>query len=299
MVAPLHPALDCGSGSVGPAAVRHGRSFLRRFARHRPVVVAAAVLAVISLAAILAPWLAPYPLRPVLNGEILRQGGRGASWDHWLGTDELGRDVLTGVLFGARTSLTIGFSVALASTVIGTVVGLLAGWFGRWTDSVLMRLTDLLMVIPGLALVMIVRKQLGASIPVVIVALSLLSWHVIARVVRAQVRSLIEMEFVEAARASGAPVWRIVVFELLPNLAGVLAVNVTLTMCAAILAESTLSFLGFGFTASWGTMLAESKGTIGTRLAYLVYVPGLAILVTVLAVNFVGNGLRDAFDAGS
>jgi len=301
-------ALVTESSQVQPDALpmvpvkRAGRSFWRRFARHRLALAGAAVLAALALAALLAPMLAPYAPNPTLTGEILAQARQGPSWHHWFGTDELGRDVFTRVLYGGRISLAIGLCVALASTVLGTAIGAVAGWFGGGVDQLLMRLNDLLMVIPGLAVLMIAQKGLGGSITVIIVVLSLLSWHMVARVVRAQFRSLKELEFVEAARASGAPSWRIIVFELLPNCAGVIAVRTALVVGGAILAESALSFLGFGLappTASWGSMLSQAKGAVGTRLAYLIYFPGLAILLTVLAVNFMGGGLRDALDPES
>ena len=278
------------------------RSFWRRFARHRLALAGAAVLAALALAAMFAPLLAPYAPNPTLTGKVLAQARQGPSWHHWFGTDGLGRDMFTRVLYGGRISLAIGLCVALASTILGTTIGAVAGWFGGWADQVLMRINDLLMVIPGLAVLMIAQKGLGGSMTVIIVVLSLLSWSIVGRVVRAQFRSLKELEFVEAARASGASAWRIIVFELLPNCVGVIAVRTTLAVGGAILAESALSFLGFGLAppaASWGSMLSQSKGAVGTRLAYLVYFPGLAILLTVLAVNFVGDGLRDAFDPQS
>lgn len=281
---------------------RSRTSFLRRFACQRVAVAGAAALVVLGLSALLAPMLAPYAPDPTLTARVLAQARQSPSWHHWFGTDEVGRDVFTRVLYGGRLSLSIGLCVALASTGLGTVVGAVAGWFGGWVDEVLMRATDLLTIMPGLALLMIARKELGGSMTVIIVVLSLLSWHTVARVVRAQLRSLKELDFVQAARASGAPAWRIIVFELLPNAVGVIAVHATLVVGGAILAESALSFLGFGLAlpaASWGSMLAQSKGAVGTRQAYLVYSPGLAILLTVLAVNFVGSGLRDAFDPES
>ena len=278
------------------------RSFWRRFARRRLAVAGAAVLGILALAAIFAPLVAPYSPDPTLTSEVLAQARQAPSWHHWFGTDELGRDVFTRVLHGGRISLAIGLCVALASTALGTTVGAAAGWFGGWADQLLMRVNDLLMIIPGLAVLMIAQKGLGGSMTVIVVVLSLLSWHTVARVVRAQFRSLKELEFVDAARASGAPAWRIITRELLPNTVGVIAVRTTLAVGGAILAESALSFLGFGLAppaASWGSMLSQSKGAVGTPLAYLVYFPGLAILLTVLAVNYVGNGLRDAFDPES
>ncbi len=295
--ASLRPQLGRATGSL-PARP----SFGRRYARHRLGVIGAAALVILGLGALLAPLIAPFPPNPTLTAKVLAQARQSPSWCHLFGTDELGRDVFTRVLYGGRMSLTIGLCVALASTALGTAVGAVAGWFGGVVDQLLMRITDLLMIIPGLAVLMIAQKGLGGSMTVIIAVLSLLSWHIIARVVRAEFRRMKALEFVEAARASGARAWRIMAFELLPNTVGVLAVNAALAVGGAILGESALSFLGFGLTppaASWGSMLSQSKGAVGTRLAYLVYFPGLAILLTVLAVNFVGNALRDAFDPAS
>lgn len=301
---PLRDHIGPLPGGARPALVvsRRRHLVLRRFGRHRLAVAGACVLGVIGLAAIVAPLIAPYPLNPTLDSKVLAMARQAPSSHHWLGTDELGRDQLTRILWGGRVSLVIGLSVALSSTAIGVLVGSAAGWFGGWVDQFLMRANDLLMVIPGLAVLMIAQKGLGGSMTVIIVVLSLLSWYTVARVVRAEFRSLQQLEFVEAARASGASAWRIIRCELLPNTVGIIAVHATLVVGGAILAESALSFLGFGLqppAVSWGSMLGQSKGAVGTPLAYLVYAPGVAILVTVLAVNFVGNGLRDAFDPRS
>lgn len=276
--------------------------FWRRFRRHKLAVAGAAVLVVLALAAILAPFFAPYPVNPTLDAKTLAQARLGPTAGHWFGTDELGRDQLTRILYGGRISLAVGFCVAVASTAIGTAVGAVSGYFGGRVDQGLMRLNDLLLLVPGLAVLMIAQKGLGGSLVVIIGLLSLLFWHTVARVVRGVFLALRETEFVEAARASGASSVRIMVCEMLPNVVGPICVNITLAVGGAILTESALSFLGFGLqppAVSWGTMLAQSKGAVGTRLAYLVYSPGLAILATVLAVNFVGNGLRDAFDPES
>lgn len=280
------------------ALPRPGEPFWRRFVRHRLALAGAVALLIVVIAALLAPVLAPYPANPVLDRVVLNQAGQPPSWRHWFGTDDLGRDVFSRILWGGRVSLLIGLSVAAAATTIGTVVGAVAGWFGGWVDEVLMRLTDLLIVIPGLAVLMIAQKGLGGSTAVIISILSLLSWQTMARVVRAQFLSLKQREFVEAARATGASAWRIITRQLLPNTVGVIAVYATLVVGGAVLAESALSFLGFGIQppdTSWGMMLSQFKGSVGTRTAYLVYFPGLAILLTVLAVNLVGDGLRDIF----
>lgn len=272
----------------------------RRFRRDKLAMAGAIVLILLAISAVLAPLLAPYPLNPALDTAVLAQARQGPSLHHLFGTDELGRDQLTRVLYGGRISLAVGMAVALASAAIGTAVGIVAGYFGGWVDQLVMRITDLLLIIPGLAVLMIAQKGLGGSLPVIVAVLSLLFWRTLARVVRAVILSLREREFIEAARALGASSSRIIVRQMLPNLVGVISVHATLAVAAAILTESTLSFLGFGIqppAVSWGSMLAQSRGAVGTSMAYLVYAPGLAILLTVLAVNFVGNGLRDALAA--
>lgn len=304
----MPPGPVSGSGAVlaptGPALVTTGpwRLVGRRFRRDKLATAGAAILLLLALSAMFAPLLSPYPLNPTLDSEVLSQARQSPSLRHPFGTDELGRDQLTRVLYAGRISLSVGLCVALASAVIGTAVGAVAGYFRGWVDQVLMRITDMLLIIPGLAVLMIAQKGLGSSLLVIIIVLSLLFWRGVARIVRGVLLSLREREFTEAARASGASTGRIIVTELLPNAIGVICVYAPLAIGAAILTESTLSFLGFGIqppSVSWGAMLAQSRGAVGTRLSYLVYAPGLAILVTVLAVNFVGNGLRDAFDPES
>ena len=208
-------------------------------------------------------------------------------------------------MYAGRISLYSGLSVAVISTLFGTMVGALAGYFGRWADNLLMRITDLVLVVPALAILLIAGQKIktsGGSSPAIVLVLSVLFWMPIARVVRSVFLSLKEKEFVEAARASGASSWRIMVRHMLPNTIGPIVVNATLVVGLAIITESTLSFLGFGIqppTVSWGNMLSQSEGWVGTPTAYLVYFPGLAILITVLAVNYLGDGLRDAFDPQS
>ena len=294
-----------------PEARSQWQLFWRRFFRHRIAVVAGIVLVWLYLMVLLAPHIAPFPLNPRLDAKTLLEARHGPSLRHWFGTDELGRDQLTRILYAGRISLLVGLAVALVSTMLGTAIGALAGFFGGWIDQLLMRFTDLFLVVPGLAILMMAQKGLsGKSIfghrlssqTIIIVILSFLYWQYIARVVRGVFLSLKEREFVEAARASGASSFRIITRHMLPNTIGPIAVNTTLVVGLAILSESTLSFLGFGVqppTVSWGNMLAQSEGAVGTPMAYLVYFPGLAILITVLAVNFLGDGMRDAFDPQS
>ncbi|HWW44162.1 MAG TPA: ABC transporter permease [Acidimicrobiia bacterium] len=272
-----------------------GQRFWRRLRRHRPAVVSAVVLVLLAAACFAAPLLAPYGP----NQQNLALGAVGPSLRHWFGTDELGRDELSRLLYAGQISLEIGLAVALLSTLVGTIVGAVAGYVGKATDQALMRVTDLFLVLPALAVLALALEKFGHDRLTIILVLAALFWMYVARVVRAQVLAIKEQEYVEAARASGASgpwiVWR----HVLPNCVGPIVVNATLAVAAAIIAESALSFLGFGVqlpATSWGRMLADAEGYIGTSQAYLLYFPGLAILVTVLAINFLGDGLRDAFD---
>ncbi|HEY8200810.1 MAG TPA: ABC transporter permease, partial [Actinomycetota bacterium] len=209
-----------------------------------------------------------------------------------------GRDELSRVLYGGRVSLAVGLAVALSAGVAGTAVGALAGSSGKLVDGTVMRLTDFFLTMPPLAILMMVSHALGGSIFDIVVVLSLLFWMPVARVVRGAFLSIREKEYVEAARAAGAGRWRIVMRHMLPNAAGPIIVNVTLGVALAILTESLLSFLGFGIkppTPSWGNMVDQGAETMLTQ-PWLVWFPGLMILVTVLAVNFLGDGLRDALD---
>ena len=268
---------------------------LRRFRRHRTAVWSAAVLAVLVACAALAEVIAPYGATEQHLDSILEPPGR----DFLLGTDTLGRDNLSRVLYGGRVSLLVGGAVALISGVVGTFVGLVSGYYGRWVESALMRFADTMLALPGLMVVIIAARILGDGVWEVVVVLAGITWMVPARIVRGKVLALKEREFVEAARALGVPNRRIIVRHLLPNIAGEIMVAVSLSVAAAILAESTLSFLGLGVsatrTATWGNMLGGNEGFVSTA-PWLVWAPGLAIVVTVLCVNFIGDGLRDSLD---
>ena len=268
---------------------------LRRFRRHRTAVWSAAVLAALVACAALAEVIAPYGATEQHLDRILEPPGR----DFLLGSDTLGRDNLSRVLYGGRVSLLVGGAVALISGVVGTFVGLVSGYYGRWVESALMRFADTMLALPGLMVVIIAARILGDGVWEVVVVLAGITWMVPARIVRGKVLALKEREFVEAARALGVPNRRIIVRHLLPNLAGEIMVAVSLSVAAAILAESTLSFLGLGVsatrTATWGNMLGGNEGFVSTA-PWLVWAPGLAIVVTVLCVNFIGDGLRDSLD---
>lgn len=286
-------AAEAADTSVGQ--VSGGRELLRRFRRHRLALAGTVIVAVLLVACFGAPWLAP----SAQGAQDLALGPTAPSWHHLLGTDELGRDYLSELLFAGRISLAIGFFVALVATVVGTAVGAVAGYVGGIVGEAIMRITDLFLIVPAIAILAVALKGLGSSPTTIVLVLSALSWPYIARVVRSQVLSLTEREFVEAARVLGASTTRILLRHLLPNLAGIIAVNISLATASAIIVESTLSFLGFGVQpprTSWGNMLSQASGLVGTPQVYLLYFPGLFILVTVLCVNFIGDGLRDALN---
>ncbi|MFD5224861.1 ABC transporter permease [Microbacterium sp. NPDC058342] len=267
----------------------------RRFLRHRLAMAGLIVLGVLALACYGAPWFSPFGQ----NQQDLLLGATGPSAAHWLGTDQLGRDFLTELLFAGRISLSIGLGVGVLSTSLGVALGSVAGYAGGWVDEVIMRLVDLFLIVPAIAVLALVLHGFGSSPVTIVLVLSAIAWTLIARVARSQVLSLREKEFVDAAIVVGASPARILLRHMLPNLAGVISVNVSLAVAAAIITESTLSFLGFGVQppdSSWGNMLSQAAGLLGTEQVYLLIFPGAFILVTVLAVNFIGDGLRDTFD---
>lgn len=290
-----------------PPARSQWQLFLRRFRRHRLAIISLTILVVLYLVVSFPHVTAPYPLNP---RTLARP--KGPTLKHLLGTDDLGRDQTTRIIYAAHLSMTIGLLVALFSTIIGTVVGAVAGFFGGWVDQLLMRITDLFLVIPALVVIAVAQNGLdGKNLPLVgkvssstliIGTLSILFWMYIARVVRGLFLSLKEKEFIEAARASGASSMRIMFRHILPNTIGPIVVNTTLVVAQAILLESTLSFLGLGIkppAVSLGSMMSDAEQWVGTHNAYLIYFPGLILLVIVLCVNFLGDGLRDAFDPQS
>lgn len=258
--------------------------------------IALAVLAVLALAALVAPLVAP------VSQEAMDLGARRAppSPAHWFGTDELGRDVLARVVHGARVSLAIGLFSAALAVALGSAIGAVGGFVGGWVDGALMRLTDAMLAIPRLPFLMIVAAILQPSIPLLIVLVGAAGWMETARVVRAEVLSLVSRGFVEAARASGVAERGILSTHILPNVWGTIAVSATLAVGRGILLESALSFFGVGVqppAASWGNMLYQAQTTL-TSEPWLAIFPGLAIFVSVLCVNVAGEHLaaseRDA-----
>ncbi|MCY3785852.1 MAG: ABC transporter permease [bacterium] len=293
------PDVPMGGGETESLAtatpISPWRLALRRFLRRKPAVISVAILGVIVVGATFADQIAPFGALEQDLDAILH----GPDGTHLLGTDTLGRDNLSRILHGGRVSLLVGITVALIAGGVGTLIGILAGYYGGLIDATLMRLTDTLLALPGLMVVIIAARLLGDGTWDVVLVLSGIAWMTLARIVRGKVLTLKEREFVEAARALGVPARQIMRRHLLPNLVGEITVTVSLTVAAAILAESTLSFLGLGVsathTATWGNMLGGNEGFV-TTAPWLVWGPGLAIVITALCVNFIGDGLRDSLD---
>lgn len=277
-----------------PRAARPSSRAWRRFRRHRAALFGLTLLALLVASALLAPWVSPYGMRTQDLSNILQA----PSLAHPLGTDELGRDLLTRLLWGGRISLSIGFLATVVAVSVGVLVGGLAGLLGGWLDRVLMRVVDLMLIFPDLMLLILFAALFGTNYLTIVLVLGGVSWMTTARLVRASFLSLRERDFVEASRALGARRWELALRHLLPNSLGPIIVAATLNTASAILAESTLSYLGLGVqppTPSWGNMLQTAQSQLAVAPWTAVF-PGLMIFLTVLSINFVGDGLRDALD---
>ncbi len=274
-----------------------GRTWLDRLL-NRPLAVAGFVIvAALALVALFSPFIVPYDPQAIDTYHILEPPSRA----HFLGTDILGRDCLSRLIYGARISLLVGFVAVGLATIIGTVLGALAGYYGGWVDGLVMRLVDIMLCFPSIFLIMAVIAFLEPSIWNIMIVIGLTSWMGVARLVRAEFLSLKTRDFVLAARVSGASDARIIFSHILPNAMAPVLVSATLGVGAAILIESSLSFLGIGVqppTPSWGNMLTEGKDNLEIAWWLSVF-PGLAILITVLGYNLLGEGLRDALDPRS
>ena len=268
-------------------------SIVNMFRVNHAALVGLIVILLIVVAAVFAPLIARYDP----NALDLINMRKPPSAAHWFGTDDMGRDVFARVIYGGRLSLMIGFIPSVISLILGTTLGLMAGWMGRHVDAIIMRLADIVLAFPSLLLAMVVMYTLGSSILNMFIALSIINWAGTARVVRAQTLSLKEKEFVEAARSMGVSHLSIVFKHILPNCLPNLIVLFTLDIPGAIMWESSMSFLGVGDpnAASWGLMVSQGK-SYAYMCPWLILAPGLAILVTVMAFNFLGDGLRDAID---
>jgi peptide/nickel transport system permease protein len=264
--------------------------------RRQPLAALGLTLLVLFVVcAVFAPWLAPRdPAQLDLTGRLM-----GPSTAHWFGTDELGRDIFSRTLFGARISLIVAVSVVGLSLAVGLVAGGLAGFYGGWTDTVVnVYVTNAFMALPGILLAIAFVAFMGPGLGNVILALAISGWVGYARLVRAQVMAVKEKEFVEAARALGASDLRVMGRHILPNILQPLIVQAAIGMAGAVLAEATLSFLGLGVpppTASWGSMLNDARSHLFDS-PHLVFFPAMAVMLCVLSFNFIGDALRDWMD---
>ncbi len=271
------------------------RLAFERFRAHRPALAGVVVLAALALLSATAPIVSPYDAERTQLLSIFEP----PSLAHPMGTDSLGRDLATRILYGGRVSLSVGLLAVAVAITVGTLVGAVSGFYGRLIDAVLMRFVDMMYSIPSLFLLILLGVYFrGLSVGAIVVVLGLLRWMTTARLVRAQFLSLKQREFVEAARAIGARDVRIIVRHILPNTLAPIIVTATLGVASAIIAESTLSFLGLGIqppTPSWGNMLKDATQDMELAPWTAVY-PGLFIFLAVVSINFVGDGLRDALD---
>jgi peptide/nickel transport system permease protein len=279
---------------VLPAAARPGRRALRRLSRRGSAVFGLVVVAAFIVIALGAPWIAPYDPVATSWGAIRKA----PSAAHWFGTDELGRDVLSRVIFGARASLLAGVVSVLISLALGVPIGLAAGYIGSYTDGLISRITDAMLATPFLILAIALAAFLGPSLTNAMIAIGISATPIFIRLTRAQVLAVKVEDFVEAARAVGNPHWRIAIRHVLPNVVPPLIVQATLAIAAAVIAEASLSFLGLGQqppAPSWGSMLNTAKNYI-EQAPWMAIWPGLSIFVLVLSFNLLGDGLRDALD---
>ena len=289
------------STELSPAPNRSSRAnrwkrIWERFVQYRPAVFGLVFIALLILVAIFAPWVAGKD--PFYQDYTALKSP--PSGEHWLGTDALGRDVWARLVYATRVSLSVGLVAVSIYTLIGTALGAISGYYGGWVDSVIMRLTDIVMTFPALIIIITVVALVGPSLYNIMVVIGLLSWPGICRLVRGQILSLREKEFVISARAKGASDRYIIFNHLLPNVFGPITVAATFGIASAILTEASLSFLGLGVPPpqpSWGQMLTDAqKLTILSQMPWLWVPPGIMVSLTVLCVNFVGDGLRDALD---
>ncbi len=270
------------------------RAVKKALGRHAMLLIGLVIVLGMSLAAVLAPAIAQYHPDALHLNNILEP----PSSRFWFGTDRLGRDVFSRLLYGGRVSLWVGFVAVGISISIGTTLGLISGYFRRWVDETIMRVVDIMLCFPSFFLILAVIAFLEPDLTNIMIVIGLTSWMGVTRLVRAETLSLREREFVDAARLAGSPTRKILFYHILPNALAPVLITATLGIAGAILVESSLSFLGLGVqppTASWGNMLMEGKAVIESAPWLSVY-PGLAILVTVLGYNLLGESLRDIFD---
>lgn len=269
-------------------------AFMKKLAKNKAAIAGAIVVLTVFILAILAPWIAPYdPTHIEMSKKF-----QGPSAEHWLGTDDKGRDILSRLLYGSRISLTVGILSTLLGAVVGVVLGIVAGYYGKWIDSLIMRICDVLLAFPGILLALAIISILGPSTTNTIIAIAIFAVPTFARIVRGSTLSVKKLEYVDAIRAMGSRDSRIIFKHILPNITSPIIVQATLYIASAIITASALSFLGLGTqppTPEWGTMLANGRSYI-QQAPHLTLFPGLVILLVVVGFNLFGDGLRDALD---
>ncbi|MDB5989257.1 MAG: diguanylate cyclase [Herbaspirillum sp.] len=293
-IAPAVSSIAIKPAAATPREATPAQRAWRRLARRRGAMVGLFIVLLFIIVAVCAPWIAPYdPL--ATSWSAVRKG---PSLGFLFGTDELGRDVLSRVLWGARASLQVGLLSVCISMMLGVPIGLVAGYIGGWTDGIISRMTDAMLAVPFLILAIALAAFLGPNLTNVMIAIGISATPVFIRLTRAQVLAVKVEDFVEAARAIGNPHWRIALRHVLPNVLPPLIVQSTLAFAAAIIAEASLSFLGLGQqppAPSWGSMLNTAKNYVDTA-PWMAIWPGLSIFLLVVSLNLLGDGLRDAFD---
>lgn len=271
---------------------------VRRFKKHKLAVVGLFIMVILGLMAISAPLIAPYD-----PYEVNESFNAPPSSEHWLGTDQVGRDILSRLIYAARVSLLVGVGAVAISVTIGTILGLLSGYYGGKIDMLIMRFTDVFMSFPHLMLILVVVSVVGPSLMNIILVIGLLFWTGVARLVRGSVLQVKQLDYIKASVVLGLKTPRILFQHILPNVMAPILVNATFGIAAAIIIEASLSFLGLGVQppiASWGNMLTDAQSlTVLSTQPWVWVPPGLLIMITVLSVNFIGDGLRDALDPKS
>lgn len=269
----------------------------KKLAKNKAAMVGAFIVLIFIVLAILAPWIAPHDPLDIQMAKKLQT----PSAEHWFGTDDKGRDILSRILYGARISLTVGIVSTVIGAIVGVFLGIVAGFYGRWIDSLIMRICDVLLAFPGILLALAIVSVLGPSTFNVILAVAFFAVPTFARIVRGSTLSVKKLEYIDAIRAMGSSDGRIIFKHILPNIVSPIIVQATLYIASAIIIASALSFLGMGTqppTPEWGMMLSQGRSYVA-QAPHLTLFPGLVILVVVIGFNLFGDGLRDALDPKS
>jgi peptide/nickel transport system permease protein len=287
--------VDAPAADAAPLRPARRSSALQRLLRHRLAALGLLIIAALAIGSAGAPWFAPYQPDDI---DIARRYAPPLSEAHALGSDDLGRDVFTRLLYAGQVSLSVGLAAMVVTVIVGFAVGAFAAYHGGWVDIVLMRLTDIMLCFPSVFLLLFVAAFVPPSLASIALMIGFTCWMEIARIVYAQILTLKAADFIAAAKMIGAPSWRIIFRQILPNTLAPILVAATLNMANAILLESYISFLGYGIqppAASWGNMLTNAQSDFQVD-PWLAIFPGLAITLAVASFNFIGDGLRDALD---